>query len=71
MRSDLCPVTQSGRRITSYLSVSWGLMADLDIKMEHMRWTGDTRFVYGFLRGGSFTCLVHAVGILSHALPSL
>jgi len=28
-----------------------GLMADVDIKTEHLRWMGDTRFVYGFLRG--------------------
>jgi hypothetical protein len=41
------------------MSGSMGLMADLDIKTEHLRWMGDTRFVYGFLRGGAFACLFH------------
>lgn len=53
MRTDLCSVTQDGRRTISYMSVAVGLMADLDIKTEHLRWMGDTRFVYGFLRGST------------------
>lgn len=71
MRSDLCSVTQSGRRVISYLSVSLGLMADLDIKTEHLRWMGDTRFIYGFLRGGSLIRLVHNVSCPFHTLPIL
>jgi hypothetical protein len=39
-----------------------GLMADLDINTEHLRWMGDTRFIYGFLRGGGFTHRVCTVG---------
>jgi sphingosine kinase len=58
MRTDLCSVTGNGQRIISYLSVCMGLMADLDINTEHLRWMGDTRFVYGFLRGSAFTYLV-------------
>ena len=40
------------------MSVSMGLMADLDINTEHLRWMGSTRFIYGFLRGSAFTYLV-------------
>jgi len=65
MRSDLCSVIQSGRRIISYMSVSLGLMADADIKTEHLRWMGDTRFVYGFLRGGPFIRLIRIVSNLT------
>ena len=46
------------------MSVFIGLMADLDIKTEHLRWMGNTRFVYGFLRGGAFICLIYAVSFL-------
>lgn len=41
----------SGNRRWSFLSISLGLMVDLDIGTENLRWMGDTRFVYGFLRG--------------------
>ncbi|KAF9650762.1 hypothetical protein BDM02DRAFT_3111507 [Thelephora ganbajun] len=51
MRSDLCSVVQNDLRTISCMSVSMGLMADLDINTENLRWMGDTRFVYGFLRG--------------------
>lgn len=34
------------------MSQSLGLMADLDIGTEHLRWMGDTRFMVGLLRGG-------------------
>lgn len=44
------------------MSVSIGLMADLDIKTEHLRWMGDTRFVYGFLRGGVFIRPIYTTG---------
>ena len=44
------------------MSVSMGLMADLDINTEHLRWMGSTRFIYGFLRGGAFIHLVCTVG---------
>ena len=39
-----------------------GLMADLDINTEHLRWMGSTRFIYGFLRGGAFIHLVCTIG---------
>lgn len=34
-----------------------GLTADLDLGTEHLRWMGDTRFVYGFIREGMLSCL--------------
>jgi len=46
---DLVSVTQegSGRKL-SFLSQSLGLIADLDITTEHMRFMGSTRFTVGF-----------------------
>lgn len=69
MRADLCSVTQNGRRTISYMSVSMGLMADLDLKTEHLRWMGDARFVYGFLRGSTFFRLTHTVARLTFPNP--
>lgn len=51
------------------MSVAIGLMADLDIGTEHLRWMGDTRFVYGFLRGSEFVCLVYRTTPRSHSPP--
>ena len=51
----------------SYMSVSMGLMADLDINTEHLRWMGDTRFTYGFLRGSAFASLPHVSIRQTHA----
>jgi len=47
------------------MSVSMGLMADLDINTEHLRWMGSPRFVYGFLRGSAFVHLIRAVTCLT------
>ncbi|KAJ4338342.1 sphinganine kinase lcb4, partial [Neurospora sp. IMI 360204] len=42
---DLCSVTlQDGERLTSFLSQAYGLIADLDITTEHLRWMGAARF---------------------------
>ena len=30
-------------------------MADLDLETEHLRWMGDSRFIYGFIKGGEET----------------
>ena len=46
-----------------------GLMADVDLKTEHLRWMGDARFVYGFLRGGTASHPSYTVTRLT--LPSL
>ncbi|CAA7271670.1 unnamed protein product [Cyclocybe aegerita] len=51
MKVDLFSVTQGSKRSISFMSQSLGLMADLDLGTEHLRWMGDTRFMYGLLRG--------------------
>ncbi|CAE6418631.1 unnamed protein product [Rhizoctonia solani] len=51
MPYDLCSFTQDGKTSISFLSQAIGLMADLDLGTENMRWMGDARFIAGFLRG--------------------
>ncbi|CAE6433423.1 unnamed protein product [Rhizoctonia solani] len=51
MPYDLCSFTQDGETSVSFLSQAIGLMADLDLGTENLRWMGDARFVAGFLRG--------------------
>ncbi|KAK8858569.1 hypothetical protein IAR55_002798 [Kwoniella newhampshirensis] len=50
---DLCSVLllPSMTRRFSFLSAATGLMVDLDIGTENLRWMGDARFTVGFLRG--------------------
>jgi sphingosine kinase len=52
MKIDLFSMHQNGKRTLSFMSQALGLMADLDLGTEHLRWMGDTRFMVGFLRGG-------------------
>ena len=54
MHTDLFSITQDGKRSLSFMSQSLGLMADLDLDTEHLRWMGDTRFMYGMVRGRKF-----------------
>lgn len=53
MALDLCSVLMlpSLTRRWSFISQALGLMVDLDIGTENLRWMGDTRFVLGFLKG--------------------
>lgn len=51
MPLDLLSILQSGKRSLSFMSQCVGLMADLDLGTEHLRWMGSNRFIYGFLRG--------------------
>ncbi|ESK81332.1 sphingosine kinase, partial [Moniliophthora roreri MCA 2997] len=51
MSIDIFSITQNGETSLSFMSQALGLMADLDLGTEHLRWMGDTRFFYGFLRG--------------------
>ena len=44
---------QGDKRIFTYMSQATGLMADLDLGTEHLRWMGDVRFFYGYFRGGT------------------
>ncbi|ODO05276.1 D-erythro-sphingosine kinase [Cryptococcus wingfieldii CBS 7118] len=50
---DLCSVLllPSRTRRFSFLAQAIGLMVDLDIGTESLRWLGDTRFLVGFLKG--------------------
>lgn len=51
MQVDAFSVVQNGIRSISFMSQALGLMADLDIGTEHLRWMGDARFMVGFLYG--------------------
>lgn len=51
MKVDLFSMTQGEKRSVSFMSQAVGLMADLDIGTENLRWMGETRFMYGLLRG--------------------
>ncbi|KAK7693422.1 hypothetical protein QCA50_002990 [Cerrena zonata] len=51
MPIDLFSVTQDGKRSLSFFSQCIGLMAELDLWTEHLRFMGSNRFVYGYVRG--------------------
>ncbi|KAF5377073.1 hypothetical protein D9757_007739 [Collybiopsis confluens] len=51
MSVDVFSIMQGGKQTISYMSQALGLMADLDLGTEDLRWMGDSRFVYGLLRG--------------------
>lgn len=53
MPKDLCSVylTETKKRVWSFMSLAGGLMVDLDIGTENIRWMGDIRFTLGFIRG--------------------
>lgn len=46
---DLMSVTQGTDRHISFLSQSFGIIAECDLGTDHLRWMGDFRFTYGFL----------------------
>jgi hypothetical protein len=56
MAMDLLSILQDEKRSFSFLSQSVGLMSDLDLGTDHLRWMGSNRFVYGYLRGSKY-CL--------------
>jgi sphingosine kinase len=47
MPLDLVSITQGTQHTVSFLSQALGVLADCDLKTEHLRWMGDTRFIYG------------------------
>lgn len=51
MKFDLFLFTQGNTRIISHMSQALGLMAEVDLGTEYLRWMGDRRFVLGFIRG--------------------
>lgn len=59
MKVDLFSITQGGKRSLSFMSQALGLMADLDLGTEHLRWMGDTRFMVGLLKGSTFFSLLN------------
>lgn len=46
---DLVSVTQGSKRTLSFLSQSFGVVAETDLGTDHLRWMGAARFTYGFL----------------------
>ncbi|KAL1862702.1 hypothetical protein VTK73DRAFT_6679 [Phialemonium thermophilum] len=46
---DLVSITQGDRRILSFLSQALGIVAEVDLATENLRWMGGHRFTYGFL----------------------
>ncbi|KAG0266831.1 sphinganine kinase lcb4 [Actinomortierella ambigua] len=46
MLADLCSVTQGSKRVFSFLSQTFGMIADSDLGTEHLRWMGTARFTY-------------------------
>ena len=46
---DLMSVTRGGTRLLSFLSQALGLVADVDLGTDNIRWMGSARFTYGFL----------------------
>jgi len=51
MTIDLFSFTQGDNRVLSFMSQCVGLMAELDIWTEHLRFLGSGRFVVGYLTG--------------------
>jgi sphingosine kinase len=47
---DLISITQGDSRLLSFLSQSFGIIAEVDLGTEDLRWMGDARFTYGLLQ---------------------
>lgn len=61
MSIDISSITSASRgRYYSFLSQAFGLMADVDLGSEHLRWMGSARFVVSFIQkalgGPSYDC---------------
>jgi sphingosine kinase len=46
---DLASISQGDTRTLSFLSQSYGIIAESDLGTDHLRWMGAARFTYGFL----------------------
>lgn len=46
---DLISITQGETRSLSFLSQSFGIIAESDLDTDHLRWMGSARFTYGYL----------------------
>ncbi|GAA5895250.1 hypothetical protein JCM8208_005950 [Rhodotorula glutinis] len=66
--SQAIPDFGDGARERSYtfLSQAFGLMADLDLGTEHLRWMGDARFTWGYVLGAlgrrRYPCTIEVKG---------
>lgn len=58
MKLDLCSVLQEGKRTMSFMSQAIGMMANVDLGTENLRWMGESRFMLGFIREGSVLSFV-------------
>ena len=47
---DLVSVTQGDTRTLSFLSQAFGIVAETDLGTENIRWMGEARFTFGFLK---------------------
>jgi sphingosine kinase len=47
---DLISITQGNNRLLSFLSQSVGIIAEVDLGTEDLRWMGGARFTYGLLQ---------------------
>lgn len=47
---DLISITQGDARFLSFLSQSFGIIAEADLGTENLRWMGGARFTYGLLQ---------------------
>ena len=50
MNVDVCSVTQKDKRVFSFMTQAIGLMAELDLGTEHLRFMGDQYVLYLFSR---------------------
>ncbi|KAG8755282.1 sphinganine kinase lcb4 [Serendipita sp. 396] len=51
IKQNIYSIKQGDKQYLSFLSQAAGLMADLDLGTEHLRWMGDGRFMVGYMRG--------------------
>lgn len=49
LKTDLFSFTQGDRRRISFMSQTIGMVADIDIETERIRWMGDFRFILGYI----------------------
>jgi diacylglycerol kinase family enzyme len=75
MKIDVLSFTQNGKRTISFMSQALGLAADLDIGTDHLRWMGESRFMFGFLRGRTSTLIQLTIASLltqqSHPIQTM
>lgn len=51
MKQNVYSIIQGDKTYLSFLTQAAGLMADLDLGTEKLRWMGDGRFILGYLKG--------------------